>query len=364
MKSGRYEYLSAIAIVGSLLVALPAFAQSNQYDRGEDTKITLTCTTEGYGGEPGSICPGLPTDDRAARKFAILQIWNNLDRTARIELSGPSNYEHSITDKRSSTIQIRPGSRYEIHISAGALVSYTATWQNFEREHVYNFKVDTTRQPTGGPESDPGVDPEANVSGGGSEIIFSDWFDSMKPEWQQVSGFWETTRGMMVQKSDDPRDLNAIRYIKTPRVSDATIETQLRVRPYRPSQWTNSEADQQLQYNIRYIVGAGIIFRMKDPDNYYMFRLAGEEGAVLGKMVGGEWTDIENPRVRDYLEGLRLDFRDQDYRLKVEVYGSRIQCYINDEPVINAADSTFTLGNVGLVTFKSAAEFDHIKISR
>jgi hypothetical protein len=198
------------------------------------------------------------------------------------------------------------------------------------------------------------------------DVIFYDNFSQIQGTWQQVSGIWETLDGHLIQKTDDPRHLNAIRYIQTPRIADATIETEVRIRPYRPEQWTSSPADEQLARNIRYIIGAGIVFRMQDPDNFYMFRLAGEEGAVLGRMIDGQWNepDLCNPRVRDFLEGSRIGFRrDNWYRLKVEAYGSRMTVFINGEPVCSAVDATFTIGHVGLVTFKTAADFDYVKVS-
>lgn len=200
----------------------------------------------------------------------------------------------------------------------------------------------------------------------GPKTIYYDTFDFVKPEWQQVSGIWEVRDGFLLQKSDDPRQLNTIRYLQTPRVSDATIETLVRINPSRPTMWTDSPADRDLANNIRYIIGAGIIFRMRDQQNFYMFRLAGEEGAVLGRMVDGQWnnTDLCNPRVRDFLEGSRIGFRqDNWYRLKVDAYANRIQVYINDEPVCSAVDNTFNLGQVGLVTFKTGADFDYLKVT-
>jgi len=197
------------------------------------------------------------------------------------------------------------------------------------------------------------------------DTLFYDDFDDVKPEWQQAGGVWDINDGWLIQRTDDPRQLNAIKFIQTPRVSDATVETVLRIAPDRPSQWTDSPPDKELARNIRYIIGAGIVFRMKDPDNFYMFRLAGEEGAVLGKMVDGEWIDIENPRVKDFLRGERIGFwADNEYRLKVEVGGSRFVCYINEEPVVSAKDDDFDIGHVGLITFKTAADFDFIKITK
>ncbi len=213
----------------------------------------------------------------------------------------------------------------------------------------------------------PAPAPAPQVTGQSANTIFVDEFSEAKGEWQQLSGIWELRSGFLSQTSDDPRKLNTIKYIQTPRVSDATIETQLRVVPYRPSQWTDSPADEDRKRNIRYIIGAGIIFRMKDPDNFYMFRLAGEEGAVLGRMVDGSWNeaDLCNPRVLDFLRGDRIGFRaDNWYRLKVEAYANRFTTYINDEPVCSVVDNTFELGHVGLVTFKTAADFDWIRITR
>jgi hypothetical protein len=334
------------------LLVFPA-AVPAQRDRGDETEIevTIRVVTDDWG-EP----------EDTGKPHAMLKIRNDLDRSADLGFKGPSRYDESVRDRRTGKLNVAPG-RYEVRVSASALSPWMDTYQ-FEGGREYAIRVRSSKIPSTAPGT-PGLaeDPDTATAAGG-DVIFNDDFDYSKPEWQQVGGFWETSNGLALQKTDDPRTLNAIRYIKTPRISDATIETELRVRPYWPTQFTDSDADRQLQHNIRYIVGGGIVFRMKDPDNFYMFRLAGEEGAVLGRMVGGEWFDIENPRVRDFLEGFRLGFRDTTYKLRVEIYANRIKCYINGEPVVNTVDNTFSLGHVGLVTFKTAAEFEYLKITR
>lgn len=196
-----------------------------------------------------------------------------------------------------------------------------------------------------------------------SKTTFFDSFADVKPEWQQFSGIWEVFDGWLVQRTDAAKASNAIRYVQKPRIADAVLETDVRVKPYRPAQWTDSAEDKELARSIRSVIGAGLVFRMKDRENFYMFRLAGEEGAVLGKMVDGVWTDLKNPRVRDFLQGERIGFRpDNTYRLRVECYGTSIKCFINDEPVCTAQDSSFDIGHFGLVTFKTGAEFDFIKV--
>jgi hypothetical protein len=198
----------------------------------------------------------------------------------------------------------------------------------------------------------------------GPKMIFFDNFNTHKSEWQQISGIWQwDPNGFLLQRTADPRQINCLLYVQNPQISDATIETMIRIKTDLPSYLTATEQDKQLVYNVRYLIGAGIIFRMQDKDNYYMFRLAGEEGAVLGKMVGGEWIDLANPRTADFLTGERVRFAESNwYRLKVEVYGSRIVCSINDVPVINKTDDTYGLGKFGLVTFKTFGDFDYVKV--
>lgn len=198
----------------------------------------------------------------------------------------------------------------------------------------------------------------------GPNTIFFDNFNNRKNEWQQVSGNWIVAQqGFMVQKASDPRMLNCLMYVSHPQAANCTIETYVRIVPDLPSVITDSAADQALVRNVRYIIGAGIIFRMKDNNNYYMFRLAGEEGAVLGKMVNGVWVDIDNPRSIDFLPE-RVRFSQANwYALKVECNGDRIICYINDSVVVNKTDTQFSLGRFGLCTFKTRADFDYFRVN-
>jgi hypothetical protein len=212
----------------------------------------------------------------------------------------------------------------------------------------------------------PIVEPQVTQENTEGISIFYDNFDERKNEWQQVRGNWKNSSdGFFAQTSADPRAINSFIYVDHPQVADATIETFVRVIPDLPEIYNpNNPQDQEMLKNVRYIIGAGIIFRMKDENNFYMFRLAGEEGAVLGKMVENEWVDLANPRSADYLTG-RVKFSASNwYRLKVEAYGEKITCYINDSVVASISDTTFRLGKFGLCTFKTKADFDFIKVKR
>lgn len=209
--------------------------------------------------------------------------------------------------------------------------------------------------------------------GGSDKVIFFDdfgasnhvnrnlWKSNGKAHWVwqgKSSGLPGCEDGCLKQNSEDIHALNAIMYVSTPQMANATIETKTRINFDMSVNPTPTELD-----NLRKFIGTGIIFRMVDHDNYYMFRLAGEEGAVLGKMVDNKWVDLANPRRIRMLEGGRIKPNNW-YRLKVVVNGNNIQCFINDSPVINYSDhkNPFTVGYFGLCTFKCFADFEFVEV--
>lgn len=170
--------------------------------------------------------------------------------------------------------------------------------------------------------------------------------------------------GCLKQNNEDSNAGNLIIYVHTPQFSNGTIETKTRMN------FDQSVAPTPDELNaIRYYIGAGIVFRMSDADNYYMFRLAGEEGCVLGKMVDGKWFDLANPRRKNFLEGGRIK-PNYWYALKVRVIGNNFECFINDSSVINYTDfgtkggNPITVGRLGLATYKCFADFEYINVYR
>ncbi|MBN2808869.1 MAG: hypothetical protein JXR80_05185 [Deltaproteobacteria bacterium] len=189
------------------------------------------------------------------------------------------------------------------------------------------------------------------------------WMSNGKAHWVwqgKTSDAPGCVDGCLKQNSEADRALNAIMYISTPQISNATIETKTRIN----YDLSIGHTDEELK-KFRYFIGTGIVFRLVDDNNYYMFRLAGEEGCVLGKMVDGRWVDLKNPRRLNFLEGGRVRTNTW-YTLKVIVNGNNIQCFINDSPVINYTDfeSEFSLGHFGLTTFKCFGDFEYIKVTK
>jgi hypothetical protein len=88
---------------------------------------------------------------------------------------------------------------------------------------------------------------------------------------------------------------------------------------------------------------AGIIFRVQDENNYYILRANALEN---------------NVDIRKYVDGIRITLKitsievltGQWQELRVEVVGSQIQGFLNNELVVETSDDTFQSGKIGLWT--------------
>lgn len=189
-------------------------------------------------------------------------------------------------------------------------------------------------------------------------VLLADDFNQYNPQWRTVRGQWAVQDGSAIQVRDDAREQNAIMYFDPLIVADAEVATAVKMSATLP-QFPTPEDGARIN-ELRRIAGAGLVFRYQDENNFYMFRLAGEDGAVLGKMVDGQWQDIVNPRAADF--GGALIKMDTEYALRVRVQGRRIECWINGRAVANLEDSSFSTGRVGLVTFRTRAAFSSIRV--
>jgi hypothetical protein len=189
-------------------------------------------------------------------------------------------------------------------------------------------------------------------------VLLDETFERYSPYWRQVRGHWAVTDGRLLQTRDDARDLNTVLFYDPLTIADAEITANMAMLSDLP-QFLTAE-DGELLRTRRQIGGAGIVFRYQDENNFYLFRLAGEDGVVLGKIVDGMWQELANPRAVDFA-GLRLR-SEASYPLRVRVVGHRIQAWIGDRAVANLDDTTFETGRVGLTTFRSKAAFTSLRV--
>ena len=100
---------------------------------------------------------------------------------------------------------------------------------------------------------------------------------------------------------------------------------------------------------------AGLVFRYNDKDNYYSVLLDSASDTIkLQKNQNGAITDIASVPA---LIGLY-----NTYHLKVNIQYNRIKIYLNDVVLIDASDSTFISGKIGLRSFLSNSNFDNVSV--
>jgi Domain of Unknown Function (DUF1080) len=101
----------------------------------------------------------------------------------------------------------------------------------------------------------------------------------------------------------------------------------------------------------------GLVFRLKDPNNYYIVRAnALENNYRLYHVVNGR---------RSQFAGANLKVTSGEWHeLRVEVVGNKITCYYDGDKKIEATDGTFKdAGKVGLWTkADSVTYFDNLKV--
>ena len=206
--------------------------------------------------------------------------------------------------------------------------------------------------------SAPARAPRFSTVPSADRVLLQTNFREYSPYWRQARGHWGVTDGRLIQTRDDAREQNTVMFYDPLIIADADITADAIMIADLPRFQTNDDAE--LIRTKRAIAGAGIAFRYQDENNFYLFRLAGEDGVVLGKVVDGEWYELASPRAVDFA-GVRLR-TDVPYRLRVRVVGNRIQCWIGDKAVANLEDGSLTTGHVGLTTFRSRAAFTSLRV--
>lgn len=98
---------------------------------------------------------------------------------------------------------------------------------------------------------------------------------------------------------------------------------------------------------------AGIVWRYKDPDNYYIVRAnALENNVVLYKVEGGKRISLEPKGTPSRTYGVKQKVPKQTWNaLKVEFRGSTFEVYFDGAKIMEVIDTTFSsAGKVGLWT--------------
>ena len=151
------------------------------------------------------------------------------------------------------------------------------------------------------------------------------------------SGQWSNTL------SDLP---NTLRYVQTSVAGDAratvgvaTDDQSVDVRA-RATTFAGGSGDRWF----------GAIARYSNETNYYYFSLRNSNTLSLRKVANGQITVLRSVALPVVLG--------RWYRLRLEAVGSQLRAYVNGTLWLEASDTTHARGQTGIVTFRTAAEFD------
>ncbi|MBN1524233.1 MAG: hypothetical protein JW904_07125 [Spirochaetales bacterium] len=103
--------------------------------------------------------------------------------------------------------------------------------------------------------------------------------------------------------------------------------------------------------------GYGLVFRFQDVDNHYSFSITKNGFYLFGYFKDGEWVTLV-----DWKKS-RLINPEGKTVLRVECLQDIFSLYINDNLVETIQDSTYSIGNIGFVTYKDIkAGFDNVEV--
>lgn len=100
----------------------------------------------------------------------------------------------------------------------------------------------------------------------------------------------------------------------------------------------------------------GLVFRYKDPENYYTYTISPDGRVRLFKTVNGTVTQIGNVTETDFIA------INQYTNLKIEVYGNNFRFYVNSLLVRDDRDSAISEGGIGLKASFSDAMYKNINV--
>ena len=107
---------------------------------------------------------------------------------------------------------------------------------------------------------------------------------------------------------------------------------------------------------------AGLIFRLKDSENFYLFLVSGDGSYLVGTRTGGQWTVLKNWTESEFInEGYGGN------HLKVICKGSKVEAFVNGHHLTTVVtEESFAIGQVGLmidtIEPNGHVAFDNLKV--
>ena len=128
---------------------------------------------------------------------------------------------------------------------------------------------------------------------------------------------------------------------------------------YKQQTWTNYSYEAKVNIASR---EGSLIFRVQDPNNYYLFVLYPDgKGVYLYKRVAGTYYLIAS-------KGNLAIYNNNTYKMRVDTSGTNIKAYLDDVLQLDVNDATYGQGTVGFricgdATYPSNTLYSDIKVT-
>jgi hypothetical protein len=125
------------------------------------------------------------------------------------------------------------------------------------------------------------------------------------------------------------------------------------------SDWTNQSIQAEIKPTAVSTSGTdrwvGLMTRRSDASNYYYVTLRASGVIQLKRRVGGVFTTLASATFPWTLN--------RNYRLRLESAGDLHQVYVDGVKLLSARDSQLTHGRAGLLSYRTAADFDNVIVA-
>ncbi|MEW6104364.1 MAG: fibronectin type III domain-containing protein, partial [bacterium] len=223
----------------------------------------------------------------------------------------------------------------QITTVAEDVTTYTDIGLNVETPYGYRIKAYSSQFP----DSDYSDEKDATTLFLGA-IFYDNFNRGNSSGWTQIRGSWRVEDGKYIQNADG----EGITLAGDTNWDNYAFEVKMNIKSlYNTTDWE----------------GARLLFRLQDTSKYYCLELDPTyDRARIVKLRDGSKEILASTSNKAVIMNL-----DTEYKAEVIVQGNNIKAYINGKLILQATDSSYSSGKIGIGTWKSSAYFDEVKVN-
>lgn len=111
----------------------------------------------------------------------------------------------------------------------------------------------------------------------------------------------------------------------------------------------------------------GILFRLQDKDNFYLYGINGLQQFIAGTLDSGKWEPFDvGETFKDIGNSKQIKLGEATNTIMIVAMGSKLSFYANDFLLTEITDNTFSSGDIALMAYANAGMgwvfFDNAKL--